>query len=95
MDFRGEGLEPLERITSLDAPHRVYDAILRDSLVRERLVPPERLRSMSPDEQYVIAAGKDIPRDPMHLNHARYWSRPDTRFLADPNPFVERKRRLR
>lgn len=33
VDFRGLGLEPLERITSLDAPHRVYDAILRDSLL--------------------------------------------------------------
>ncbi len=33
VDFRGSGLEPLERITSLDAPHRVYDAILRDSLL--------------------------------------------------------------
>ena len=33
VDFRGAGLEPLERITSLDAPHRVYDAILRDSLL--------------------------------------------------------------
>ena len=33
VDFRGRGLEPLERITSLDAPHRVYDAILRDSLL--------------------------------------------------------------
>ena len=33
VDFRGVGLEPLERITSLDAPHRVYDAILRDSLL--------------------------------------------------------------
>ena len=32
VDFRGAGLDPLERITSLDAPHRVYDAILRDSL---------------------------------------------------------------
>ena len=32
VDFSGAGLEPLERITSLDAPHRVYDAILRDSL---------------------------------------------------------------
>lgn len=32
VDFRNAGLEPLERITSLDAPHRVYDAILRDSL---------------------------------------------------------------
>ena len=31
VDFRGAGLEPLKRITSLDAPHRVYDAILRDS----------------------------------------------------------------
>ena len=35
VDFRGRGLEPLERITSLDAPHRVYDAILRDSLLED------------------------------------------------------------
>ena len=35
VDFRGVGLEPLERITSLDAPHRVYDAILRDSLLND------------------------------------------------------------
>ena len=35
VDFRGTGLEPLERITSLDAPHRVYDAILRDSLLND------------------------------------------------------------
>ena len=33
VDFSGAGLDPLERITSLDAPHRVYDAILRDSLL--------------------------------------------------------------
>ena len=33
VDFRAAGLEPLERITSLDAPHRIYDAILRDSLM--------------------------------------------------------------
>ena len=33
VDFLAAGLEPLERITSLDAPHRVYDAILRDSLM--------------------------------------------------------------
>ena len=33
VDFGDAGLEPLERITSLDAPHRVYDAILRDSLL--------------------------------------------------------------
>ena len=33
VDFRGAELEPLEEITSLDAPHRVYDAIIRDSLL--------------------------------------------------------------
>lgn len=33
VDFRGAGLAPLERITSLEAPHRIYDAILRDSLL--------------------------------------------------------------
>ena len=36
VDFRGTGLDPLERITSLDAPHRVYDAILRDCLLDEK-----------------------------------------------------------
>lgn len=35
VDFGGTGLDPLEKITSLDAPHRVYDAILRDSLLDE------------------------------------------------------------
>ena len=48
--------------------------------------------TMRPDEQYVIAAGKDMPRDAMHLHHARYWLRPDTRHLADPNPIEERKK---
>lgn len=33
VDFRDAGLRPLEQITSLDAPHRVYDAIFRDSLL--------------------------------------------------------------
>lgn len=33
VDFSKEGLEGITRITSLDAPHRVYDAILRDSLL--------------------------------------------------------------
>ena len=33
VDFSDAGLHPLERITSLDAPHRVYDAILRDSFL--------------------------------------------------------------
>ncbi len=33
VDFSGKELEPLDEITSLDAPHRVYDAILRDSFL--------------------------------------------------------------
>lgn len=33
VDFAGRGLSGIDRITSLDAPHRVYDAILRDSLL--------------------------------------------------------------
>ncbi len=51
VDFRGAGLEPLERITSLDAPHRVYDAILRDSLLGD--VP-----FMQSDEGRRLAAAK-------------------------------------
>jgi CRISPR-associated protein Csb1 len=31
VDFRGAGLTGITEITSLDAPHRLYDAILRDS----------------------------------------------------------------
>ena len=33
VDFAGKGLDGVNQITSLDAPHRVYDAILRDSLL--------------------------------------------------------------
>ena len=33
VDFREADLYPIEEITSLDAPHRVYDAIIRDSLL--------------------------------------------------------------
>lgn len=51
VDFSGAGLEPLDRITSLDAPHRVYDAILRDSLLGE--VP-----FMQSDEGRRLAAAK-------------------------------------
>ncbi len=32
VDFTGVNLDGISKITSLDAPHRVYDAILRDSL---------------------------------------------------------------
>jgi len=34
VDFSAAGLEGISKITSLDAPHRVYDAILRDSLYK-------------------------------------------------------------
>ena len=63
------------------------------SLVRERLVTPDELMTLGPDRQYVIAAGKDMPRDALNLHHARYWARRDSQFLGDPNPFVLRKER--
>ena len=54
VDFSGSGLEPIERITSLDAPHRVYDAILRDSqLGSEQFMqsaPGRRLGAARPSE---------------------------------------------
>ena len=36
VDFSGSNLDGITRITSLDAPHRVYDAIFRDSLLKEK-----------------------------------------------------------
>ena len=63
------------------------------SLVRERLVTPDELMTLGPDRQYVIAAPKDMPRDALHLHHARYWRRPDSDYMADPNPFVVRRER--
>src|SRR5690554_1064512 len=33
VDFSKAGLDGVTEVTSLDAPHRVYDAILRDSLL--------------------------------------------------------------
>ena len=54
VDFQGAGLEPLERITSLDAPHRIYDAILRDSLMDGepfmRSPPGRRLAAAQPTD---------------------------------------------
>ena len=61
------------------------------ALVRERLITPDELMTLGPDRQYVIASPKDMPRDALHLHHARYWRRWDSRNLADPNPFVIRK----
>ncbi len=51
VDFRQAGLEPLERVTSLDAPHRVYDAVLRDSLL-------DGVSFMQSDEGHRLAAAK-------------------------------------
>ena len=36
VDFRGAELDGISKITSLDAPHRVYDAIFHDSLYEGR-----------------------------------------------------------
>ena len=63
------------------------------ALVRERLITPDELMTLGPDHQYVIASPKDMPRDALHLHHAHYWRRWDSRNLADPNPFVIRKER--
>ena len=61
--------------------------------VRERLITPDELMTLGADRQYVIASPKDMPRDALHLHHARYWRRPDSSGLADPNPLVIRKQR--
>ena len=63
------------------------------AMVRERLVTPDELMTLPPDLQYVIAAPKDMPRDPLRLHQTRYWDHRKTRGLADPNPFVLRKER--
>ena len=63
------------------------------ALVRERLVTPDEFMTLGPDRQFAIAASKDMPRDALHLHHARYWRRRDASHHADPNPFVLRKQR--
>ena len=54
VDFSRAGLDPLAEVTSLDAPHRVYDAILRDSLLGNesfmRSEQGQRLASASPSD---------------------------------------------
>ena len=63
------------------------------SAVKEALVTPDDLLRMGPDDQYVIASPKSMPRDALRLQHARYWTRRDAHWLADPNPLVLRKDR--
>ena len=36
VDFTGKGLEPVTKISVLQAPHRIFDAILRDSLLGDK-----------------------------------------------------------
>ena len=61
------------------------------SVVKEQLVPADDILSMGPNEQFVVAAPKDVPRDVIYLKHARYWQLRKVRALADPNPYVIRK----
>ena len=63
------------------------------SVVKEQLAPADEILSMGPDEQLVIASPKDMPRDVIRLNHARYWQLAEVNDLADPNPYVIRKER--
>ena len=63
------------------------------SVVKEQLVPADEILSMGPDDQFVVASPKDMPRDVMRLKHARHWQMRDVRDLADGNPFVIRKER--
>ena len=83
------GQDPAATMMPPGTPLQVSDQV---SVVRERVVTTDEILTMGPDEQYVIAAPKDMPRDAFRLKHARYWTRPDSKLLADPNPFVLRKR---
>lgn len=63
------------------------------SVVKEQLVPADDILRMGPDDQFVIASPKDMPRDVIRLRHARYWQMEGVREFADPNPYVIRKER--
>ena len=63
------------------------------SVVKEQLVPADDILRMGPDDQFVVASPKDMPRDVIRLRHARYWQLEGVRDLADPNPYVIRKER--
>ncbi|MYE00532.1 MAG: TraM recognition domain-containing protein [Alphaproteobacteria bacterium] len=63
------------------------------SVVKEQLVPSDEILSMGPDDQFVIASPKEMPRDVIGLKHARYWQLEGVKEFADPNPYVIRKER--
>jgi CRISPR-associated protein Csb1 len=58
VDFAEHDLRGLERVTSLDAPHRVYDAILRDSLLDGEPFPQsalgQRLVAAKPEDATAV-----------------------------------------
>lgn len=58
VDFSRSGLVGLSEITSLDAPHRVYDAIMRDSLLNGRPFMEsevgQRLAKASPEDASTV-----------------------------------------
>jgi CRISPR-associated protein Csb1 len=56
VDFRKAQLAGIEEITSLDAPHRVYDAILRDSLLDEQPFPKSDLGKLLAEAKPANAA---------------------------------------
>lgn len=57
VDFSGSNLAGVTRITSLDAPHRVYDAILRDSLTSDN--PPQKFMESQIGQRLASASLKD------------------------------------
>jgi CRISPR-associated protein Csb1 len=64
VDFGGKGLAKSLRITSLEAPHRIADALLRDSLY----VDPQLLKEADPDKRLkemlaIAAATKPKSKD--------------------------------
>ena len=83
------GQAPGATMLPAGVPVQMSDSV---ATVRERVVTADEILTMGPDEQLVIAASKEVPRDAFRLSHARYWMRKDSKMLADPNPFVVRKR---
>ena len=83
------GQAPGATMLPAGVPVQMSDSV---ATVRERVVTADEILTMGPNDQLVIAASKALPRDAFRLSHARYWMRRDAKELADPNPFVVRKR---
>lgn len=57
VDFSGSNLAGVTQVTSLDAPHRVYDAILRDSLTGDN--PPQPFMASAIGQRLATASLRD------------------------------------